>query len=281
MIYATFAVWMILIISAGMGVQWLWRRLISPGWVSWALLPGTIVSEMSYIFGCLITGGEIRRARIMPDMQEKDKEPQAPTEAAPKLRLVGPIVASLICIAACGAGIIISNQFFGQEVISKFEASAPLGVQPTNEQTQATVQQALPGDWNSFWNQLEGQVRLIRRTLQAWGGLDWLQWHVPLFVYLVVCLAVRMAPAGRPFVPTLLAVVLIAGVIRIVGLMNTQFENIMQNLWPLLTYVWSTLLLLLVISLLLHAIVGVGKSMLDSTASGPAQGGKKSAKADA
>ena len=271
MIYATFTVWMLLIISAGMGVQWLWRRLMSPHWVSWALLPGTVVSEMSYIFGCLITGGEIKRARIMPD-QEQEKESQAPTEATPKLRLTGPIVASLICIAACGAGIILSNQLFGQEVITSFDQSQQ------NFHTYATVSDQLPHDWNSFWDQLEGQVTLLRRTLWAWGNLDWLQWQVPLFVYLAVCMAVRMAPAGRPFLPTLLAVVLAAGIIRLVGLLNVEFENIMQQFWPLLTYVWATLFLLLVMSLLLHAIIYFAKSTFTPS---PAPTVKKTAKAEA
>ena len=67
MIYAAFTLWLVLILFAGIGVYRLWTKLVKPAWVNWALLPGTVVSEMAYIFGCLITGGEIRRAKLMPD----------------------------------------------------------------------------------------------------------------------------------------------------------------------------------------------------------------------
>ncbi len=65
MIYATFSVWLVLTLFAGMGVYRLWTRLVKPTYVHWALLPGTIVSEMAFIFGCLITGGEVKRAKLI------------------------------------------------------------------------------------------------------------------------------------------------------------------------------------------------------------------------
>ena len=65
MIYATFTVWLFLVLFVGAGVYRLWSGMVRPAWVNWALLPGTVVSEMAYIFGCLITGGAIRRATLL------------------------------------------------------------------------------------------------------------------------------------------------------------------------------------------------------------------------
>ena len=65
MIYAAFSVYLLGILFTAMGVYRLWAGIVKPGRVNWALLPGTVVAEMAYIFGSLITGGEIRRAKLM------------------------------------------------------------------------------------------------------------------------------------------------------------------------------------------------------------------------
>jgi hypothetical protein len=64
-VYLAFGLYLLLIILAAAGVYKLLASLIKPAATAWLLLPGTIVSEMGYIFGCLITGGEIRRAKLI------------------------------------------------------------------------------------------------------------------------------------------------------------------------------------------------------------------------
>jgi len=65
-IYAAFTLWFFLILFVAIGVHRLWAGLVGARPVGWALLPGTLVAEMAYILGCLITGGEIRRANLFP-----------------------------------------------------------------------------------------------------------------------------------------------------------------------------------------------------------------------
>ena len=60
-IYIWFVIWMFLLLAMAAGVYALLARLMSPAAVQWLLLPGTLVSEVAYMFGMLITGGEIRR----------------------------------------------------------------------------------------------------------------------------------------------------------------------------------------------------------------------------
>ncbi len=253
LIYAAFTFWLLLILFAGIGVYRQWARLVKPSRVSWALLPGTVISEMAYIFGCLITGGEIRRAKLIPPRDGKGGEAESePTaEAAAGLKFVGPIVAALLAIVACGAAIVAVHALLGEPVIRQFRVGTH-GLLPV-----AALPKELPTSWDGLWGQVEGQVSLLRRMCETWGGAKWTNWRVPLFVYLSLCLSVRLSPVRRPVRPTLGAVVAIAAAIALVGLIWRRFDGLMEDIWPLLTYVWASLLFMLVITLLLRGIAAL------------------------
>ena len=256
MIYAALALWLFLILFAAVGVYRLWARMIRPAWLDWALLPGTVVSEMAYIFGCLITGGEIRRAKILPGKGgSKAGGAQPPTEATGGLKVIGPVVASLLAILACVGAILLLHKLLGQPIIEKF-----IGIWP-----QARLPQELPRSIESFWDQMETQVRLLRRMSQTCGELDWLDWRVPLFVYLTACLSIRIAPVSRPIRPTLAAAVVIAAIIALIGLISSSFRGLISDVWPLLTYLWASLLFLLVATLLLNGLVHLVRVLLGRT----------------
>ncbi|MEI7835205.1 MAG: hypothetical protein WCK05_02195, partial [Planctomycetota bacterium] len=65
MLYVTLALWLFGLLLMGHGIYRLLGGIGRPAWVHWVLLPGSLVSAMGYIFGSLITGGEIRRASLM------------------------------------------------------------------------------------------------------------------------------------------------------------------------------------------------------------------------
>ena len=282
MIYAAFTVWLFLSIFIAMGVYSLWTRLVPRVYVTWALLPGTIVSEMAYIFGCLITGGEIRRAKLMPGGEGKGGGSDVGTEANPRLRTIGPIVAAMICIVACAASILAAYRTLGAPVIWQFEYAVKMPAKPSakdadylaaprneNRGNRIALPAELPTTTEAFWDQMDMQVRLLRRMCWTWGSLEWLNWRVALFVYLAACLSVRMAPAGRPFRATLAAAIVVAAVIALVGAISDQFTNLVRDLWPLLTYVYTNLLFLLAATLLLHGLLALIRSLA---------GGKKTGK---
>lgn len=263
MIYAALTLWLVGILAMGYGIHRLWSGMLRAQWVNWALLPGTIVSEMAYIFGCLIMGGEIRRAKLleMPGgrgtgprggkssaASGSDGEPA--TEAAPRWKVAGPLVASLLSLAACMGGILIAHSLLGGPVIREFITGDGL-------LRHAELPRNLPGNWDAFWEQARGQVRLLQRMAETCGRVDWLDWRVPLFVYLSVCLSVRLAPVGRPIRPTLAAAAAIAAIIAVVGLLSTRFQDLTSDVWPLVTYVWSSLLLLLTGSLIARGLLGL------------------------
>ena len=251
MIYAAFAVWLFLILLIGSGVYRLWGRLARGAWVNWALLPGTVVSEMGYIFGSLITGGEIRRARLMPEggRQSRSAAHGEPTaEAAPRLKVIGPIIAAMIAIIACAAAIILIHSLLGEPVIDQFITADGL-------LRAGRLPGELPGSWAGLWDQLEGQLALLRRISETWAEVDWRNWRTGLFVYLSICLSVRLGSVGRNFRATLAAVVVIAAMIALVGLIWTKFSDLMDDIWPLLTYIYTLLLFLLFVTLLVRGII--------------------------
>lgn len=266
MIYAAFTVWLFAILPVGWGVYRLWAGMLRPAWVNWALLPGTVVSEMAYIFGCLITGGEIRRAKLLDTPSKNGRARQAgesepTTEAAPRLKIVGPVVAALLSIVACVAAILLVHSLLGKPVIEKFihgQGGMLAGAELPKE---------LPRSWDAFWRQAELQVSLLKRMCETYGELPWRSWRVGLFVYLAACLSIRLAPVRRPIRPALGAVVLIAAVIALIGVISDRFRNLMQDIWPLLTYVWTSLLLLLVVSLIIRGLVSLVRVLAGKNAS--------------
>lgn len=250
MIYATFSVYLVLMLFVGMGVFRLWSGLVKPAYVSWALLPGTVVSEMAYIFGCLITGGEIRRAKLMPDPTggKTGQGAEPTTEAAAKLPFVGPLVASLVSMVACAAAIYAAKAYLGEVVLNAFSDNIASG---------ASLPKALPGSSEAFWDQMQKQVSILHRMCDTWGQVPWSNWHVPVFIYLTACLSIRLAPVQRDGRATLTAVVVLAAGIALAGAVSERCTSLMHDLWPLLTYVWANLLFLLVVSLVLRGVIAL------------------------
>jgi hypothetical protein len=251
LIYAAFTLWLLLVMFAGVGVYRLWTTIVRPAWVHWALLPGTVVSEMAYIFGCLITGGEVRRARLieLPGRRGKRDSAEPTTDAAPGLKVIGPILASLLAVIACVAGILLARRLLGPSVIEAFTIRRGL--------IAGGLPKALPGSWDEFWRQSHDQLLMLRQMCETLGSKAWLDWRGVLFVYLAACLSVRLSPVTRPMRPTLAAVVVIAVLIAVVGLIWKRFDNLVNDIWPLLTYIWASLLFLLVVTLLIRGIAGL------------------------
>lgn len=247
-VYVEFVIWLLLIVFCGIGVYRLWAQVLRPAWLGWVLLPATLVSEMAYIFGCLITGGEIRRAKLLSSFEKSD--PGEPTtQAAPRWKVFGPITAALVAILACGAAIGLADRLLGEPVMREFRFASALA-DPAD-------QPAALASWDALWARMENQLRLLRRTCETFARLDWLDWRVWLFVYLAMCLSVRLAPVRRDLRATLAAAVILAVMIVLIGAVTTRFDQILQAARPILTYVWGNLLLLLAVSLLARGLIAL------------------------
>jgi hypothetical protein len=262
MTYVAFGVYLLLIIFAGIGVYMLWTAMVKPAVIDWLLLPGTIVSEMAYILGCLVTGGEIRRAKLIGSgggggrkggAGGAEGKPAgggggATTETGGGIKYVGPLVASILAIVACGAGIFFANHWLGGPVIEEFR-----------EQT--GLSQSLFTTWEGFWGFLREQIHLLQRGCEALYGLDWRDWHVPLFVYLAACLSIRLAPTRRDMRWTLAAAIFLSALTALLAYASPKFKDVIASVWPLVTYIWTTLLLMLLATLLLKGLINLGMSL--------------------
>ena len=93
--------------------------------------------------------------------------------------------------------------------------------------------------------------------------MNWLSWRVPLFVYLALCLTIRLAPVRRSLRATLAAVVALAGIIARIGAVWKRFGGLIDDLWPLVMYVWASLLFLLAISLMIRGGLGLVRALIE------------------
>lgn len=266
MIYAAFTLWLLLLTFAGIGVYKLGCRLIGPPWLNRLLLPGTVVSEMAYIFGCLIMGGEIRQAKLFDFDAAGDGRPR--TKATAKFKTIGPLVASLMAVVACGTAILIADRLLGGPVLKAFVAGGLLD-------GSTSLPQELPSTWPALWSQAHGQLTLIRRMCETVGELNWRQWQGPVFVYLAMCLSIRLTPTRRNLRATLGAVLVIAGAIALTGLVWRKFDGVMQDLWPLLTYIYATVLTVLVGLLIIQGLAALAAAIRKKPLTGRSSAGKE------
>jgi len=172
----------------------------------------------------------------VPDRTDKG-DGQPTTTATPRLQFIGPVVASLMALVACGAAILLVHALLGEPVMARFLDEEFV--------SQVSLSKELPETWDALWDEVDKQVEILRRMCETWGSVDWLNWRVVLFVYLAACLAVRLGPVSRAIRGTLAAVAAVAGTIALIGAIHEPFIGVIHDVWPLLTYVWASLLMLL------------------------------------
>ncbi|MCY2929897.1 MAG: hypothetical protein NTV86_10465 [Planctomycetota bacterium] len=260
MLYVTLALWLFGLLLMGHGVYRLLGSIGRPVWVHWVLLPGSLVSAMGYIFGSLITGGEIRRASLMGGSSSSSSKSKAPApqeaavtaEATPKLKVVGPIVASLIAIVVCLLAIVGVKALIGKGAVETYGAD----VIRDGKLLPKTLDQSLPKTWGGVWTELDTQLRLVRRQAETILKQKWSDWRIWLFFYLSLCLLVRLQPSGGKLRATLLAPPVLVGVAAAVAAMNKPFSGYLTgDLWLLMSFCWSLLLLSLAGALVLRGVV--------------------------
>jgi len=242
-----FAFWLLLIVFMALGTHRLLEQFGKGRYVDWLLLPGVLVAEMAYVFGCLITGAEVRSASLFPTGTGR----AAMTQTTPRIKVAGPIMAALIAMAGCVATIVVLHGLLGEPIIRDFIADES-GLIP---KVGPDLSGQLPTTAEEFWAFPGRQVQLVRKMYETCLAANWLNWRVPLFVYLGLCLSIRLGPARRPVRPTLGAAVLGAIVLAVVQQASAAWADRINGLWLLLTYIWASLLLVLLLVALLRGCV--------------------------
>lgn len=246
MLYAAATMWLMLIVLLAWGVHHLWSTLVKPKVVNSILLPGTLVAQLGHVFGLLVTGGTVNNTALMTD--DESGAPQTATDAKPRVPVIGPIVVALLPMIALGTATYQSVRWVGGPTMSF------MPVEPF-------IAPAVPTSLALFWDQLRDLITLSERTVAALRQVPLLDWHNALFVYLLICMSVRMAPIPGNLRGHLGAVLLTGILAAVVGTIVPSVPESLNRSWPIVTLTIATLVLLLMASLLIRGAVGMAQML--------------------
>ncbi len=241
MLYAALTLWLLVIVFSAWGVHWLWSRMIKPRAVNTVLLPGTLIAQLGHVLGLLITGNSVRNTSLMGD--DEKGEPTTDSPDKQRIPIVGPVVVGLLPLVACAACLYLAAETLGRGVLV---AGAS-----------AEVPQALPGTLAGIWELLRTSITVTENMLNAILASDLLNWANVLFLYLAVCLTVRMTPFEGNRRGAVGAILLSGLVIGLVASLISAVKGAVLNSWSTLSFAVGMLLFLLLVSLLISGVVGL------------------------
>lgn len=241
MLYAALTLWLLVIVFSAAGVHRLWSALIKPRVVNSILLPGTLVAQLGHVLGLLVTGNPVKNTKLMGD--DESGEPRSDTPEQPRVPILGPILVGLLPLLACGACLYIVASYWGGTVLRGMGAVG--------------VETQVPRTLGQLWSLLRDSISLVESLVNAILQRDLLNWVTVLFLYLAVCLTVRMAPFEGNRRGAIGAIVLTGGLVAILGSLWTGARDFVVSSWPILTFTVAMLLFLLLLSLVVAGVVGV------------------------
>ena len=242
MLYAATTFWLLVIVFAAWGVHALWSQLVRPKAVNAILLPGTLVAQLGHVLGILVTGNSVRNTALMGNNESGDPETDTPQET--RVPVVGAVVIGMLPLLACGAALYAAARMWGRDVLA--------GLAPH----EVAVAQSLPTSVGEVWALLHATLDLTANLLQAILNSDFRQWQTGLFLYLAVCLTVRMTPFEGNRRGALIAILLGGLLITVIGFAWSGLEPLLEQAWPLLSFAVGMVLFLLLVSLLVSGLVG-------------------------
>lgn len=240
MLYAALTFWLLVIVFSAWAVHWLWSRMIKPRAVNTILLPGTLVAQLGHVLGLLITGNSVSNTKLMGD--DEKGEPTADTPDRQRIPVIGPVLVGLLPLLACAA-CLFAISTLGRNVLVREAAPA--------------LPQALPFTLAGFWDLLRTGITVTEDMLDAILRSNLTNWTNVLFLYLAVCLTVRMTPFEGNRRGAVGAILLSGLVIGIVASIASPVENAVLSSWSILTFAVAMLLFLLIVSLLISGVVGL------------------------
>lgn len=244
--YAAFTFWLLVVVFSALGVHSLWSSMVQPKVVNSLLLPGTLVAQLGYILGLLLTGGTVNNTSLIKD--DDSGAPQTPAETESRLPVIGSIIVALLPLAGCAAAIYWVSRYFGAPVLASMAEPGPQRLE-------------LPTTLTLFFEIIRSSISLVQRLVNAIGASDYRDWRTWLFLYLAVCLTVRMAPLTGNLRGSIGAILLTGLFAFIIGQIAESTAGLLDTAWPLVIFSVAVLLLLLMISLLAKGVVLLVKTM--------------------
>lgn len=246
--YAAMTFWLFVIVFSALGVHRLWSSLVQPKIVNSILLPGTLVAQLGYILGTLVTGGTVNNTTLVKD--NESCEPETGEDPQSKVPVVGSIILALLPMAGCAVAIYWTARYFGAPFIEAIQQAR-------------FNQMLLPTSLPAFFETVRGALGLVEHLVAVVQASDLQNWETLLFLYLVVCLTVRMAPLTGNLRGSLGAIALFGVLAFLLSQITKSQTGAFSTAWPLIVFCVAVLLLLLIFSLLLTGIVNLVKTVLD------------------
>ncbi len=242
--YAAITFWLLVIVFTALGVHRLWGSLVQPKVVNSILLPGTLVAQLGHILGLLITGGTVENTALIKD--DESGEPQT-GNPKPRLPVVGTIIIALLPMAGCAAAIYWVSRYLGSEILAGMAVTS-------------VERFSLPTSLPLFFATLHTSLQLVEQLVSVIRSCNLTDWRTLLFLYLAICLTVRMAPLTGN-VRGALGAIFIAGILAfLIDRITRSAAEPLTSVWPLITFSVAVLLLLLIVTLLVKAVVGLVKT---------------------
>lgn len=245
MLYAAMTVWMLAIVLSAWGVHRIWSGLVQPKLLNSILLPGTLVAQLGHVLGLLITGATVEKTTLIKD--DETGEPETTSDAKPRIPVIGPLVIALLPLLACAMGIWVATRYLGQPIIAAI---------PTDG-----VGLALPTSLAAFWETLRQLITLVENVLTAVLNANTGNWQTWLFLYLIICLTVRMAPFPGAMRGALGAIVLVGVLAAVMGTLTQAAVDTIQGGWPIVSFSMASLLFLLMVSAVVRGGVSLFKML--------------------
>ena len=241
MLYASLTFWLLVIVLTAWGVHQLWIAMVKPKVVNTVLLPGTLVAQVGHVLGLLVTGATISNTTLYGDGESG--APKTTADPRPKIPIIGPVIIGMLPFVACAVAIFFVVRLLGTPVLGKMSVG--------------TIGTALPTTTAGVWQLLRDLITLMESTVGASLAADFTSWKTWLFLYLLVCLAVRMAPFPGNLRGALGAILILGvGAAAVSSLFDVADPHV-QNAWAVLNLTVGTLLFLLLLSLLIRGGVGL------------------------
>lgn len=241
MLYAALTFWLLIIVFTAWGVRKLWCGIIQPKVFNSVLLPGTLVGLLGHVLGLLVTGATIRETTLFKD--DETGEPETTANPKPKIPVIGHVIIGLLPLLACGAGVYFTARYFGGSTVERINTDV--------------VGPKLPTTIGGFWQLLRDQITLMESTTTAIASSDFGNWKTIVFLYLVICLAVRMAPFPGNLRGALGAIVLLGIGGGVASSLFDLADPRVQTGWSVLNLTVAVLLVLLLLSLLIRGLTGL------------------------
>jgi len=240
MLYVAMTFWLLTCVLTAWGVHRLWSGILPAKVLNSLLLPGTLVAMLGHILGLLVTGATVDTATLYKD---GSGDPETTTDPKPRIPVVGPVIIGMLPLLACGTAIFFAVRYFGGPILERL---------PHN-----SIRLELPTSLAGFFDLLRGQLSLVESLIAAVRAADFHDWKTGVFVYLLACLAIRMAPFEGTLRGALAAIIVLGlGTAGVTSLFDVADPRV-QTGQSILTLTVAALMFLLLGSLLVRGLVGL------------------------